>query len=60
MKKGDNIVSVLRELGATPDEIKAIASALGPRGRDGGLKEGQRLRILVPRSTARSACSRFG
>ena len=47
VKKGDNIVSVLRELGATPEEIRAIATALGSRGRDGGLKEGQRLRILV-------------
>ncbi len=47
VRKGDNIVSVLRELGATPDEIKAIAAALGNRGRDNGLKEGQRLRILV-------------
>ena len=46
-KKGDSIASILKELGATPDEIKAIASALGPRGRDGGLKEGQKLRILI-------------
>ncbi len=47
VKKGDTITTILRELGATPDEIKAIAAALGTRGRDGGLKEGQRLRILV-------------
>jgi murein DD-endopeptidase MepM/ murein hydrolase activator NlpD len=47
VKKGENIVAILHELGATPDEIKAIVAALGPRGRDGGLKEGQRLRILV-------------
>ena len=47
VKKGDTIATILREIGATPDEIKAIAAALGTRGRDGGLKEGQRLRILV-------------
>lgn len=47
VRKGDTIVGVLRELGATPDEIGAIVAALGPRGRDNGLKEGQRLRILV-------------
>jgi murein DD-endopeptidase MepM/ murein hydrolase activator NlpD len=47
VKKGDSIGSILRELGATPEEIKTIAGALGPRGRDGGLKEGQKLRILL-------------
>ncbi len=47
VKKGDTIVSVLRDQGATPEEAKAIATTLGPRGRDGGLKEGQKLRILM-------------
>ncbi len=47
VKRGDTIVTILKEIGATPDEIRAIAVALGPRGRDGGLKEGNRLRILV-------------
>jgi murein DD-endopeptidase MepM/ murein hydrolase activator NlpD len=46
VKKGDSIASILRDLNALPDEIRAIANALGPRGRDNGLKEGQRLRIL--------------
>ncbi len=46
VKKGDSITTMLREFGATPEEIKAIAYILGPRGRDGGLKEGQKLRIL--------------
>jgi murein DD-endopeptidase MepM/ murein hydrolase activator NlpD len=50
VKKGENITTILRELGATPEEIKAIAAALGPRGRDNGLKEGQKLRILVAAS----------
>ena len=44
--------AILKEIGATPDEIKAIASALGPRGRDNGLKEGQKLRILVAAADA--------
>jgi murein DD-endopeptidase MepM/ murein hydrolase activator NlpD len=47
VKKGDSISSILQELGALPQEIRAIASALGFRGRDNGLKEGQRLRILL-------------
>jgi murein DD-endopeptidase MepM/ murein hydrolase activator NlpD len=47
VKKGDSIPSILREQGATPDEAKAIAATLGARGRDGGLKEGQKIRILM-------------
>ena len=47
VKKGDTVTSVLREQGATPEEAKAVAAALGPRGRDGALKEGQKLRILM-------------
>lgn len=47
VKKGDTVTSILRDQGATPEEAKAIAATLGPRGRDGGLKEGQKLRILV-------------
>jgi len=47
VKKGDTVTSVLRDQGATPEEAKAIATTLGPRGRDGGLKEGERLRILM-------------
>src|SRR6185369_13982240 len=47
VKKGDSIPSILREQGATPEEAKAIAATLGARGRDGGLKEGQKIRILM-------------
>jgi murein DD-endopeptidase MepM/ murein hydrolase activator NlpD len=47
VKKGDSIGSILRDLGAAPDEIKGFAGALGARGRDGGLKEGQKLRVLL-------------
>ena len=47
VKKGDSVASILRDQGATPDEARAIAATLGARGRDGGLKEGQKLRILM-------------
>ena len=47
VKKNENISTILRDLGAIPDDIKPIAIALGPRGRDNGLKEGQKLRILL-------------
>jgi murein DD-endopeptidase MepM/ murein hydrolase activator NlpD len=47
VKKGDSVTSILKDQGATPDECKAIAATLGARGRDGGLKEGEKLRILM-------------
>jgi murein DD-endopeptidase MepM/ murein hydrolase activator NlpD len=47
LKKGDTLASVLRELGATPDETREIAAALGRKGRDGAIKEGQKLRVLL-------------
>ena len=47
VRKGDSVGNLLRELGATPDEIKAITAALGAKGRDGALKDGQKLRILL-------------
>ena len=47
VKKSDTVTSILRDQGATPDEAKAIAATLGARGRDGGLKEGQKIRILM-------------
>jgi murein DD-endopeptidase MepM/ murein hydrolase activator NlpD len=46
-KKGDSVSTILRDLGAMPDDIGAIVKVLGPRGRDGGIKEGQKLRVLV-------------
>src|SRR6516164_9864126 len=42
VKKGDSVSSILRDQGATSDEARAIAAALGARGRDGGLKEGEK------------------
>jgi murein DD-endopeptidase MepM/ murein hydrolase activator NlpD len=47
VKKGDTVTSILRDQGATPEEAKSIAAMLGTRGRDGGLKEGEKLRILM-------------
>jgi murein DD-endopeptidase MepM/ murein hydrolase activator NlpD len=47
VKKGDTVTSILRDQGATAEEAKSIATTLGARGRDGGLKEGQKLRILM-------------
>jgi murein DD-endopeptidase MepM/ murein hydrolase activator NlpD len=46
-KKGDSISTVLRDLQASPDDIGAITKILGPRGRDGGIREGQKLRVLL-------------
>ena len=47
VKKGETVGSILRELGAAPDEIKDILAVLGARGREGGVKEGQKLRVLT-------------
>jgi murein DD-endopeptidase MepM/ murein hydrolase activator NlpD len=47
VKKGDSIATILRDQGATPDEIRAIVATLGPRGREGGLREGQKVRLLM-------------
>jgi len=47
VKKGENIASILRDLGASLADIKAVAAVLGSRGKDNGLKEGQRVRVLL-------------
>ncbi len=47
VKKGDTIANILRDQGASPEDIGAITKILGPRGRDGGIKEGQKLRVLL-------------
>ncbi len=57
VKKGDSVTSILRDQGATPEEAKAIATTLGPRGRDGGLKEGEKLRILDGARRSRPAAA---
>jgi murein DD-endopeptidase MepM/ murein hydrolase activator NlpD len=50
-KKGDTVGSLLQELGAEPDEIKAIQAVLDPRARDTALKDGQKLRVLLAPTT---------
>jgi len=52
-KKGDTVASILRDLGAQDADIKAIVAVLGARGRDGGIKEGQKLRVLLSAPTAK-------
>ncbi len=52
VKRGESAAGIMRDLGASPDEAKAIAGALGPRGKEGGLKEGQKLRVLLAPSGA--------
>jgi murein DD-endopeptidase MepM/ murein hydrolase activator NlpD len=46
-KRGESVVSILRDLGAVPADISAIARVLGPRAFDGGIREGQKLRVLM-------------
>ena len=46
-KKGDSVSLLLKDLGASPEDIKAVTGALGPRGKDGALKDGQKLRVLL-------------
>ncbi len=47
VKKGETVGSILREQGAAPEEIKAIIAVIGPAALDGGLKDGQKLRVLA-------------
>jgi murein DD-endopeptidase MepM/ murein hydrolase activator NlpD len=47
VKKSETASSILRELGASADEIKGILAVLGARAREGGVKEGQKLRVLT-------------
>src|SRR5438067_13410990 len=47
LKKGDSVSAVLREMGATPEEVKSITTAFGGRGRDSSPKDGYKLRVLL-------------
>lgn len=47
IRKGDTVTSVLRDLGARADDIKAITAVLGARGRDGGVREIHTVRVLM-------------
>jgi murein DD-endopeptidase MepM/ murein hydrolase activator NlpD len=47
LKRGETVGSVLRELGAAPEEIKSIVSVIGPAAVDPTAKEGQKVRALL-------------
>jgi murein DD-endopeptidase MepM/ murein hydrolase activator NlpD len=47
IRRGETVGSVLRDLNARPDDIKAILAVLGARGRDGGVHENHKLRVLL-------------
>ncbi len=51
-KKGDSVASILRDLGAQSADIKAVADLLGSVGRDGGIHEGEKLRVLMSTAAA--------
>jgi murein DD-endopeptidase MepM/ murein hydrolase activator NlpD len=46
VKKNESAATILRDQGASPEDIRNLTAVLGPRGRDGGLREGQKLRIM--------------
>jgi murein DD-endopeptidase MepM/ murein hydrolase activator NlpD len=46
-KKGEGLSAILKELGAVPQATTALIAAFGSRGRDGGVAEGHRVRILI-------------
>lgn len=50
-KKGDTLAKLLKELDAEPIASKGLITAFN-RGRDGNLKEGLRVRILMSKSAA--------
>jgi murein DD-endopeptidase MepM/ murein hydrolase activator NlpD len=47
LKRGETVGSILRELGATPEEIKSIITVIGPAAVDPSAKEGQKVRALL-------------
>jgi murein DD-endopeptidase MepM/ murein hydrolase activator NlpD len=47
LKKGDSVSAILREMGATPEEVKAITTAFGGRGKDSSPRDGYKLRVLL-------------
>jgi len=47
LKKGDSVSAVLKDMGASADELKAITAAFGGRGRDSSPRDGYKLRVLL-------------
>ncbi|SFJ72446.1 alpha/beta hydrolase [Bradyrhizobium sp. Gha] len=54
VKKGESVATILRDLGASAEDISALTAVLGARGRDGGLREGETLRVLFAANAGRS------
>ena len=46
VKKGESAARSCAISAPSPEDIRALTAVLGARGRDGGLREGQKLRIL--------------
>jgi murein DD-endopeptidase MepM/ murein hydrolase activator NlpD len=46
-KKGDTVASILHDLGAPAERIQQIVSVLGAPAADGGLQEGEKVRVLL-------------
>jgi murein DD-endopeptidase MepM/ murein hydrolase activator NlpD len=46
-KKGNTVASILQDLGAPAERIQQIVAALGAPAADGGLQEGQKVRVLL-------------
>lgn len=46
-KKGEGLSGILKELNAVPQATTALLAAFGSRGRDGGIVEGHRIRVLL-------------
>jgi murein DD-endopeptidase MepM/ murein hydrolase activator NlpD len=46
-KKGDTVASILQELGAPAERIRQIVAVLGAPAAEGGLKEGEKVRVLL-------------
>jgi len=47
LKKGDSVSAILRDMGATENELKAITAAFGGRGKDSAPRDGYKLRVLL-------------
>lgn len=46
-RKGEGLSAILKELKAVPQATTALLTAFGSRGRDGGIAEGHRVRVLL-------------
>jgi murein DD-endopeptidase MepM/ murein hydrolase activator NlpD len=47
IRRGETVGSILRELGASAEEIRSIVTVIGPAAFDPGTKEGQKVRALM-------------